>query len=81
MVPFLDDDFNKAINAALKQDDGSVQALLLEGDDTENGVMLEDITSDESKKKYRDWYEQNATYSEREAGGVEITVYLSDEAV
>lgn len=36
--------------------------------------MLGDITSDESKQKYREWYAQNATHSEEAAGGVESTV-------
>ena len=81
MVPFLEKKFIEAIDEALKQDEGNVNALLLEGDDTENGVWLQDITSDESKKKYRGWYERNATHSEREAGGVEMNVYLPEEAV
>ncbi len=51
-----------------------MQALLLQGGDAQNGLMLDDLTPDESKQRYREWNTENATHSEENAGIVEIVV-------
>ena len=75
MVPFLGSDYVDTIHEAEKRGKENVQASLLEGDCAYDGIPLNNVSSDESKKMYAEWYARNATHSENDAGGAEIYVY------